>query len=178
MASLFEGSDTEGNTIPVETTAPAPSSVAQPSNSKKKRLLWRLRCRGRNAADYEVSEHFPDSDSDVDNSVMAPPTSNTNAASRSYPTKNTTLISFIAGRSDGKLRIPIKNKTTMLDNCPTSQQLDQNRPPDAKGYRDYFREIPHADPRHLNWRTKLGFLMAEKYPENTEGKSIVASLLS
>ena len=173
MASLPEDSDTDNHTSPTGTTTSL--SAAKTSKSRKKRLVWRLRCRGRIAADYEVSEHFPDSESDVDNSIMAPPTSNTSVAPGSRRVRAKDMYLFVAARSDGKLQVPVKNKPDMLDNCPTSQQLDQNRPADAKGYKDYFRELPQSDPRNLNWRVKLGFLFAEKYPEHTEGMSVVTS---
>ncbi|KAF2750327.1 hypothetical protein M011DRAFT_387503, partial [Sporormia fimetaria CBS 119925] len=58
-------------------------------------------------------------------------------------------------RSDGKQTIV--QKTSSIKNCPSTQQLD--RTPNAQGVADYYRLIDYDEPKHLDWRKKLGGLL-------------------
>ncbi|KAL8872771.1 MAG: hypothetical protein Q9174_001662, partial [Haloplaca sp. 1 TL-2023] len=59
-------------------------------------------------------------------------------------------------RSDGKLEILSKSRKKEL-NAPTDDQLDDT--PDAKGNKDYFKELELGDTKELDWRRKLGGML-------------------
>lgn len=58
-------------------------------------------------------------------------------------------------RSDGQQTV--NQKGIVLNNCPNAQQLD--RTPNAQGQCDYYRLIERDEPKHVDWRKKLGGLM-------------------
>ena len=45
-------------------------------------------------------------------------------------------------------------------NQPTSKQLDQK--PDKFGVSDYYREVAIDEAKHLDWRRKLGGMLARE----------------
>ena len=61
-------------------------------------------------------------------------------------------------RSDGKIDIVSSHHSRKERNEPTADQLDQK--PDANGISDYYREVPIDEPKHLDWRRKLGGMLA------------------
>lgn len=65
----------------------------------------------------------------------------------------------IARRSDGKLDILGKARKRET-NEPTAEQLDQK--PDKNGVADYYREVSLDEPKHLDWRRKLGGMLAHE----------------
>ncbi|KAF2716020.1 hypothetical protein K431DRAFT_279784 [Polychaeton citri CBS 116435] len=62
-------------------------------------------------------------------------------------------------RSDGKLEIVSKGKRHEL-NQPTDEQMDQK--PDKNGVSDFYREIPADEAKHVDWRRKLGGMLARE----------------
>ena len=64
-----------------------------------------------------------------------------------------------ARRSDGKLEIGSKTKRAE-SNEPLPEQLDQK--PDKNGVSDYYREVAPDEPKHLDWRRKLGGMLARE----------------
>lgn len=62
-------------------------------------------------------------------------------------------------RSDGKLEIVAKGKRKEL-NQPTEEQLDQR--PDKDGVSDFYREVALEEPKHMDWRRKLGGMLARE----------------
>ena len=71
-------------------------------------------------------------------------------------------------RSDGSFEATAKGKAKEL-NQPTSKQLDQR--PDKNGVSDYYREVAMDEPKHLDWRRKLGGMLAREMdwkPKNAQ----------
>lgn len=64
-----------------------------------------------------------------------------------------------ARRSDGKFEVVSKGKRTEI-NQPTDDQLDQK--PDKDGISDYYREVGLTEQKHLDWRRKLGGMLARE----------------
>lgn len=62
-------------------------------------------------------------------------------------------------RSDGKLEIFAKGKLRE-PNQPTDAQLDQK--PDNNGVSDFYREVASDEIKHLDWRRKLGSMLARE----------------
>jgi hypothetical protein len=62
-------------------------------------------------------------------------------------------------RSDGKIEVTAKGKRKEL-NQPTSEQLDQR--PDKNGVSDFYREVSIDETKHLDWRRKLGGMLARE----------------
>lgn len=62
-------------------------------------------------------------------------------------------------RSDGKREITGKAKRRET-NEPTAEQLDQK--PDRNGVSDYYREVSPDESKHLDWRRKLGGMLARE----------------
>ena len=62
-------------------------------------------------------------------------------------------------RSDGKIEIIVKGKRKEL-NQPTEDQLDQR--PDKDGISDFYREVALEEPKHMDWRRKLGGMLARE----------------
>ncbi|GIZ41257.1 hypothetical protein CKM354_000456900 [Cercospora kikuchii] len=62
-------------------------------------------------------------------------------------------------RSDGKLEVIAKGKRTEL-NRPTDDQLDQK--PDKNGVADFYREVQPEEQKHVDWRRKLGGMLARE----------------
>ncbi|KAK3714972.1 hypothetical protein LTR37_007462 [Vermiconidia calcicola] len=76
-----------------------------------------------------------------------------------------------ARRSDGKLEVIAKGKRKET-NQPTDDQLDQR--PDRNGIADYYREVGIDESKHLDWRRKLGGMLAremEGKDKNTQSGS-------
>lgn len=65
----------------------------------------------------------------------------------------------IARRSDGKREI-IGKARKKETNEPTAEQLDQK--PDRNGVADYYREVSPDESKHLDWRRKLGGMLARE----------------
>ena len=59
----------------------------------------------------------------------------------------------------GKLEVVAKGKRKEL-NEPTEEQLDQK--PDKNGVSDYYREVSMDESKHLDWRRKLGGMLARE----------------
>lgn len=62
---------------------------------------------------------------------------------------------IFASRSDGVSMVNQKNKP--LRNGPTEEQL--NKKPNDQGQCDFYRLIDHEDPKHVDWRKKLGGML-------------------
>jgi len=62
-------------------------------------------------------------------------------------------------RSDGKLEDATKGKAKER-NEPTAEQLDQS--PDKNGVSDFYREVSPDEIKHLDWRRKLGGMLARE----------------
>lgn len=62
-------------------------------------------------------------------------------------------------RSDGKVQIIVKGKLKE-HNEPTEEQLDQK--PDKNGVSDFYREVGIDEVKSLDWRRKLGGLLARE----------------
>jgi hypothetical protein len=58
-------------------------------------------------------------------------------------------------KSDGLGIVNLKGRP--LRNGPSEDQL--NDKPNAQGQKDYYREIPDNDPKHIDWRKKLGGML-------------------
>ncbi|KAF1821876.1 uncharacterized protein K489DRAFT_359820 [Dissoconium aciculare CBS 342.82] len=64
-------------------------------------------------------------------------------------------------RSDGVLETAAKGRGKSGEkNQPTDEQLDQR--PDKDGISDFYREVLLTDPKHLDWRRKLGGMLARQ----------------
>ncbi|KAI6863863.1 hypothetical protein KC334_g20354, partial [Hortaea werneckii] len=63
-------------------------------------------------------------------------------------------------RSDGKLEILSRTTKRKERNEPTPEQLDQK--PDKHGVADYYREVPLDEVKSLDWRRKLGGMLARE----------------
>lgn len=72
-------------------------------------------------------------------------------------------------RSDGKLEIVHKGRGAKEPNEPTDEQLDQK--PDKHGVSDYYREVLPEETKHLDWRRKLGAMLAREleWPDKSGG---------
>jgi hypothetical protein len=64
-----------------------------------------------------------------------------------------------ARRSDGKLEIVAKGKVKET-NQPTPSQLSQK--PDKDGVSDYYRQVGADEMKSLDWRRKLGGMLARE----------------
>ncbi len=62
-------------------------------------------------------------------------------------------------RSDGKLEVLVRGKRSET-NQPTDEQLDQK--PDRNGISDYYRQVNIEESKHLDWRRKLGGMLARE----------------
>lgn len=71
-----------------------------------------------------------------------------------------------ARRSDGKIELVAKGKRKEL-NQPSDEQLDQR--PNRDGVSDFYREVAHDEPKHVDWRRKLGGMLAREL--NWQGKT-------
>ena len=54
-------------------------------------------------------------------------------------------------------------------NQPTAEQLDSK--PDATGTSDYYRVVTIDEPKHLDWRRKLGSMLSRELGLIEAGKS-------
>ncbi|GAB7361721.1 hypothetical protein MBLNU230_g1768t1 [Neophaeotheca triangularis] len=71
-----------------------------------------------------------------------------------------------ARRSDGKMEITPKGKSKER-NEPTAEQLDQS--PNSKGISDYYRLVKPTDMKSLDWRRKLGGMLARELGQSSSG---------
>jgi hypothetical protein len=62
---------------------------------------------------------------------------------------------IFAGKSDGQ--DVVNQKGVVLRNGPTQEQLD--RTPNEQGQSDYYRLIEKDEPKHIDWRKKLGGML-------------------
>lgn len=62
-------------------------------------------------------------------------------------------------RSDGQLVI-MEKKGRRESNTPTDEQMDQR--PDRNGVADFYREVGPTDAKHMDWRRKLGGMLARE----------------
>ncbi|CAO2654566.1 Nn.00g112990.m01.CDS01 [Neocucurbitaria sp. VM-36] len=67
----------------------------------------------------------------------------------------TSFWPIFAGKSDGQDVVNLKGR--VLRNGPTQEQLDDK--PNEQGQCDYYRLIKKDDPKHLDWRKKLGGML-------------------
>lgn len=58
-------------------------------------------------------------------------------------------------KSDGHETVTTKGLVTK--NAPSAQQLDQT--PNEQGQADYYRPIDKDEPKHIDWRKKLGGML-------------------
>lgn len=73
-------------------------------------------------------------------------------------------------KSDGQE--VVNQKGTILRNGPTQEQLD--RTPNEQGQCDFYRLIDRDEPKHIDWRKKLGgMLLREIGGKQHEGKTPV-----
>lgn len=83
-------------------------------------------------------------------------------------------------RSDGSREVTAKGKSKEL-NQPTSKQLDQR--PDKNGVSDYYREVAVDETKHLDWRRKLGGMLAremdwkDKNAQAGQGMHVISHIL-
>lgn len=70
-------------------------------------------------------------------------------------------------RSDGKAEVSNHHKRKE-PNQPTSDQL--NKKPDSNGISDYYREVGMDETKHLDWRRKLGGMLARDFGFKDQGK--------
>lgn len=63
-------------------------------------------------------------------------------------------------RSDGKTEILSKGMRKKEINQPTEEQLDQR--PDRNGISDFYRQVAPDEPKHLDWRRKIGGMLARE----------------
>lgn len=81
----------------------------------------------------------------------------------------TSFYPIFASKSDG-LDV-VNQKGSVVRNGPTQEQLD--RSPNAQGQCDYYRLIEKDDPKHIDWRKKLGgMLLREIGGKQHEGERI------
>lgn len=89
------------------------------------------------------------------------------------PAMSQPLTSFypvFASKSDG--HDVVNQKGSVVRNGPSQQQLD--RSPNAQGQCDYYRLIEKDDPKHIDWRKKLGgMLLREVGGKQHEGEKLV-----
>lgn len=72
-----------------------------------------------------------------------------------------------ARRSDGKQEVVGKGRRKEM-NQPTDDQLDQK--PDKNGIADFYREVLPDEQKHIDWRRKLGGMLArELQAQDTSG---------
>lgn len=71
-------------------------------------------------------------------------------------------------RSDGKVET-LNHHKRKEPNKPTADQLD--RKPDKDGISDYYREVGMEETKHLDWRRKLGGMLAREFGFKDSGKS-------
>ncbi|CZT24327.1 uncharacterized protein RCC_10050 [Ramularia collo-cygni] len=67
-------------------------------------------------------------------------------------------------RSDGRSEIACKGARKKEANQPTDEQLDQK--PDRNGISDYYRQVAPDEPKHLDWRRKIGGMLARELNSN------------
>ncbi|KAF3033324.1 hypothetical protein E8E12_003984 [Didymella heteroderae] len=67
----------------------------------------------------------------------------------------TSFYPIFASKSDG--HDVVNQKGAVLRNGPSQEQLD--RSPNAQGQCDYYRLIEKDDPKHIDWRKKLGGML-------------------
>lgn len=78
-------------------------------------------------------------------------------------------------KSDGQEAV--QQKGLMIKNGPNAQQLD--RTPNAQGIADYYRLLDKDEPKHVDWRKKLGgMLLREIGGKQHEGSSAIFSVPS
>lgn len=75
-------------------------------------------------------------------------------------------------RSDGKAEI-INHHKRKEANQPTPEQLSKK--PDNNGISDFYREVPMDESKHLDWRRKLGGMLARELGFTDPGQSFQAS---
>lgn len=79
----------------------------------------------------------------------------------------THFFPIFASKSDGRTIVSQKNKP--VQNSPTREQL--NKKPNEQGQCDYYRPIAKDDPKHVDWRKKLGgMLLRELGGKQHEGE--------
>lgn len=79
-------------------------------------------------------------------------------------------------RSDGKLEIITKGAKRKETNSPTDDQLDQKA--DKDGVSDYYREVKPEETKHLDWRRKLGGMLARELDWKDKSGSGMCGLVS
>ncbi|KAH8622269.1 hypothetical protein IG631_22991 [Alternaria alternata] len=79
----------------------------------------------------------------------------------------TPFFPIFASKSDGQHIVNLKGRP--LRNGPTEEQL--NTTPNDQGQRDFYRLIDKDDPKHQDWRKKLGgMLLREVGGKQQEGR--------
>jgi hypothetical protein len=79
----------------------------------------------------------------------------------------TPFYPIFAAKSDG--HDIVNQKGLVVRNGPTQEQLD--RSPNDQGQCDYYRLIERDDPKHIDWRKKLGgMLLREIGGKQYEGR--------
>lgn len=86
----------------------------------------------------------------------------------------TSFYPIFASKSDG--HDVVNQKGAVLRNGPSQEQLD--RSPNAQGQCDYYRLIDKEDPKHIDWRKKLGgMLLREIGGKQYEGEKRASRLV-
>jgi hypothetical protein len=67
----------------------------------------------------------------------------------------TSFWPIFAVKSDG--HEVVNQKGRVVRNGPTTEQL--NKKPNDQGQCDFYREIQKDDPKHIDWRKKLGGML-------------------
>lgn len=85
---------------------------------------------------------------------------------------------IFATKSDGQNVVNLRNKVER--NGPTEAQL--NEKPNEQGIRDYYRTIYKEDPKHIDWRKKLGGMLLReiggKQYEGMIARCILSTMLT
>jgi len=115
----------------------------------------------------------------INNHATVAEVANSTSSQAPQPTTMTQpLTSFwpiFAVKSDG--HDVVNQKGRVVRNGPTQEQLD--RTPNEQGQCDFYRLIEKDDPKHLDWRKKLGgMLLREIGGKQHEGGSRPGALLA
>lgn len=78
----------------------------------------------------------------------------------------TLLYPIYVRRSDGKAATATRGKREE-HNRPTEDQMNQK--PDTNGVSDYYREVQPDEAKHIDWRRKLGGMLARELQRRDQG---------
>ena len=81
---------------------------------------------------------------------------------------------IFARRSDGKLEVASQQRKRER-NEPTAEQLD--RTPDASGVSDFYRQVTSDEVKNIDWRRKLGGMLAREMIKGTSSGQYMRAML-